>query len=232
MAAGTSYFQIATAVSPDNKILAYGVDTLSGVNTSSASRTSRPGNLSRGNSMTAGYAVWADDNKTVFYPVIDDSLRSYKIFRHAVGAPASADVEIYHEEDPTFALGLDKSRSKKYIFLVASSTLTTEYRFLFEAAPAPRRLRRLPAENPRPGIQRRPPRRRFHHFDQRPSPQFPPDGSRPRPDGPRPMARGHPPPGRRLSHRISFVRRFPVLREQKGGLSHLRVIPKGEKEGL
>jgi len=232
MAAGTSYFQIGgTAVSPDNKILAYGVDTLS-----RRQYKLRFKNLKTGKTypeeipMTAGYAVWADDNKTVFYPVIDDSLRSYKIFRHAVGAPASADVEIYYEEDPTFALGLDKSRSKKYIFLVASSTLTTEYRFLEAARPLDGfavfqpRTRGLEYNVDHLGgvftILTNDQARNFRLMEADPGR----------------TARGQ---WREvIPHRddvyltgFHLFDDFLVLREQKGGLSHLRVIPKGEKEG-
>lgn len=137
LAAGHSYFNVGGfAVSPDNKTLAYGVDTVSRRQYKLYFKNLRTGKVYPEEiPMTAGFAVWANDSKTVFYPVIDDSLRLYKIFRHTLGTPAASDVEIYHEADPTFELSLDLSRSKKYIFLVSGSTLTTEFRTLDASQP-------------------------------------------------------------------------------------------------
>ncbi|MBK6904277.1 MAG: S9 family peptidase [Saprospirales bacterium] len=127
-----SYFQVsATTVSPDNKLLAYGEDTLS-----RRIYTLRFKNLETGQMLpdeipnTNGEAIWANDNKTVFYSVKDATLRSYKIFRHTLGTPASADVEVFHEKDETFSVDVSKSRSKKYIILASYQTLSAEYRYL------------------------------------------------------------------------------------------------------
>jgi oligopeptidase B len=40
------------------------------------------------------------------------------------------DVEIFHETDNTFEIDIYKSKSKRFIFIVSGSTLTTEYRLL------------------------------------------------------------------------------------------------------
>jgi oligopeptidase B len=137
MAIGQSYFNIGGyAVSPNNTILAYGVDTVSRRQYKIYFKNLKSGKpYPEELTMTAGFAVWAADNKTVFYPAIDESLRLYKIFRHVLGTPAQQDVEIYHEKDETFSVAVEASRSKKYIFLVADSTLTTEFRYLDASTP-------------------------------------------------------------------------------------------------
>jgi oligopeptidase B len=127
-----AYYQIGgSSVSPDNKLIAFGEDTLS-----RRIYTLRFKNLETGEFLedlipnTNGGAVWANDNKTVFYSVKDAALRSYKIFRHTLGTPASEDVEIYHEADETFGVGIGKTKSKQYLVIASYQTVSTEYRYL------------------------------------------------------------------------------------------------------
>ena len=118
-------------VSPGNKWLAYAEDTLS-----RRIYTIRFKNLETGETIeeiipnTDGDVVWANDSKTVFYGIKDETLRVYKIFKHRLGTDASLDQEVFHEEDPTFDLGIGKSKSKKYIIMASWQTLSREYRYL------------------------------------------------------------------------------------------------------
>ncbi len=120
-----------TSVSTNNQLLAFGEDTVS-----RRIYTLRFKNLVTGEYLadrienTTGSAIWANDNQTVFYTRKDESLRPFKIFKHKLGAPASEDVEIYHEADETFRTGIYKTKSKKYLVIVAAMTLSTEYRIL------------------------------------------------------------------------------------------------------
>lgn len=119
------------AVSKNNKILAYGEDTLS-----RRIYTLKFKNLETGELLedvienTTGSTVWANDNKTVFYTRKDDALRAYKIFRHTLGTPSSEDVEVYHEEDETFNCYAYKTKSDKYIIIGSFATLSNEYRYV------------------------------------------------------------------------------------------------------
>lgn len=130
---GYDYYNVGgTSVSPDNKILAYGVDTLS-----RRIYTIKFKNLETGEDLedtipgTSGGGVWASDNKTVFYTVKDpQTLRSYKIMRHVMGTSVDQDVEIYTEEDETFLIGVGKTKSEKYIVIGSYQTLSTEFQFL------------------------------------------------------------------------------------------------------
>lgn len=127
-----SYYDVGgLKVRPDKKMIAFSEDTLS-----RRIYTIRFKDLETGEIMeeripnTSGNFVWANDNQTGFYSVKDESLRSYKIFRHRLGTDASEDVEVYHEADETFSTFVYRSKSKKYIIIGSGSTLSDEYRIL------------------------------------------------------------------------------------------------------
>ncbi len=132
MASGHSYFsQASYSVSEDNTIAAYGVDTVS-----RRQYTIRFKNLLTGEIFnteiknTTGGAVWANDNKTVYYSRKDEeTLRSNQIFKHILGTDPSEDVLVYQEDDETFYTYVFKSKSKKYILIGSDSTMTSEFRF-------------------------------------------------------------------------------------------------------
>ncbi len=133
LAKGHAYFQVGSqSVSPNNKIIAFGVDTLS-----RRIYTIKFKNLETGEMLedelevTTGGATWADDNETVFYTKKDEqTLRSFKIFKHKLGTPQSEDQEVYHEADETFGTYVYKSKSKEYIIIGSYSTVSTEFRVL------------------------------------------------------------------------------------------------------
>lgn len=132
LADGYEYFAIGgRSVSPDNKILAYGEDTVS-----RRQYTVRFKDLGTGKNMddiipnTTGGIVWANDNKTVFYTKNDAALRSYQIYRHILGTPVKSDKLVFHEKDETFNTFIYKSKSKKYLILGSSATLSQEYQVL------------------------------------------------------------------------------------------------------
>ena len=131
-AADFSYYQAAgLKVSPNNKILAYGEDTLSRrIYTIKFKDLDTGELLSDQIPNTTGSVTWAADNKTVFYSVKDESLRSYKIFKHKLGTDAAKDQEVYHEADETFRTFVYKTKSDKYIVIGSFATLTNEYRIL------------------------------------------------------------------------------------------------------
>ena len=75
---------------------------------------------------TNGGAVWANDNKTIFYTKNDpQTLRSYRVYKHVLGTSASEDVIVYEETDETFYIGVGKSKSQEFIMISSNSTLST-----------------------------------------------------------------------------------------------------------
>ena len=132
LAEGFDYYSVGgISVSPNNKSLAYSVDTLS-----RRIYTVKFKNLETGEMLpdvienTTGSIVWANDNKTVYYTQKDLTLRAYKIFRHVLGTPQKDDVEIYHEKDETFSSYVYKSKSQKYIIIGSFATVSAEFRYL------------------------------------------------------------------------------------------------------
>ncbi|MCH4823270.1 S9 family peptidase [Gramella lutea] len=133
MAEGFEYYSLGGLnVSPDNKLVAFGTDTLS-----RRKYTIRIKNLETGEiydeeiKNTTGGSTWANDNKTLYYTKKDpQTLRSYRIYKHILGTDPKEDQLVYEEKDETFNTYVYKSKSRDYIIIGSHSTLTTEYRFL------------------------------------------------------------------------------------------------------
>ena len=133
MAKGHSYFNLGGLnISEDNKWAAFGVDLVS-----RRQYTIQIKNLETGEILpvklenTTGGSTWAGDNKTLFYTRKDaKTLRSDKIYKHTLGTDATADIMVFHEKDDTFGTFVYKEKSKKYLVIGSSSTLTSEYQIL------------------------------------------------------------------------------------------------------
>ena len=132
MSQGHEYFRIGGIdISPNNKIMAYSVDTIS-----RRLYTVHFKNLETGKknthtiSNTSGGVSWANDNKTLFYNQKNTkTLRTEKIMRHSFNQNQK-DEEVYFEKDDEFNLYSYKSKSGKYIIIVSGKTISDEIRFL------------------------------------------------------------------------------------------------------
>lgn len=133
LAEGHNYTGVGgSAVSPDNNLLAYGVDHVS-----RRQYTIHIKDLSGGELLadtipnTTGQSVWANDNKTLFYVKKDPStLRAATIMKHTLGTSVAEDKVVYYEGDETFSVYLGKTISRKYITITCSQTLATEVRLI------------------------------------------------------------------------------------------------------
>ena len=133
LAEGHVYFDVSSLnISPDNKILAFGQDQVS-----RRIYTIRFLNLETGQFLpdkienTTGNGAWANDNQTYFYTTKDKvSLLSDKIWRHKLSTKPTNDVMVYEEHDPSFYIGVYKSKSEKYIMIYNNSTMVSDYHFL------------------------------------------------------------------------------------------------------
>ena len=132
MSQGHEYFRIGGIdISPNNKIMAYSVDTIS-----RRLYTVHFKNLETGEknthtiSNTSGGVSWANDNKTLFYNQKNTkTLRTEKVMRHSFNQNQK-DEEVYFEKDDEFNLYSYKSKSGKYIIIVSGKTISDEIRFL------------------------------------------------------------------------------------------------------
>jgi oligopeptidase B len=133
MAKGHSYFNLSGInVSEDNKYAAFGLDLVS-----RRQYTIQIKNLETGEILpvkienTTGGSTWASDNKTLFYTRKDaQTLRSDKVYRHTLGTDIAKDALVFHEKDDTFYTFVYKEKSKKYLVIGSTSTLTSEYQIL------------------------------------------------------------------------------------------------------
>jgi oligopeptidase B len=133
MAEGFEYYALSGLnVSPDNRIAAFGVDTLS-----RRQYDLRFKNLETGEfypeeiKNTMGSSAWANDSKTVFYATKNPvTLRNDRIYRHVLGTDPGEDELVFQEKDETFWTFVYKSKSNQFVVIGSYSTLTTEYRFL------------------------------------------------------------------------------------------------------
>ncbi|MEG3658798.1 S9 family peptidase [Arenibacter palladensis] len=133
MAEGFDYFNLGgLSVSPNNELAVFGVDTVSRRQYTLQIKNLRTQEI-YGDKIenTTGSAVWANDNKTLFYTKKDPvTLRSNNIYRHVLGTSPEEDELVFHEEDETFTTFVYKTKSKEFIVIGSSSTLTTEFQIL------------------------------------------------------------------------------------------------------
>ncbi len=137
LAKNQSYYQIGgMSVSPDGRWLAYGEDTVGRrIYTLKFKDLFQDKTLEEHIPNTTGALTWANDNKTGFYTVRDETLRSYKVLRHILGSSFEQDVEVYHEVDETFNTYIYKTKSRKYLVIGSGSTLSDEFRICPAEAP-------------------------------------------------------------------------------------------------
>lgn len=133
MAKGHDYYRLSSyEVSPDNKMIAYSVDTVSRRQYAihiKDTKGSVPYEFTIKN--TTGTIVWAEDNQSIFYTIKNpETLRSYRIMRHVMGTEPSQDKVVFEEKDETFYTDIYKSKTNDYLIIGSFSTLSTEYRVL------------------------------------------------------------------------------------------------------
>ncbi|MEP6746481.1 MAG: S9 family peptidase [Bacteroidota bacterium] len=138
MAEGYTYFAATGfSISEDNKLMAYGIDTVSRRQYIIHIKNLETGEVYKETiANTTGSAVWANDNKTLFYTENNtETLLTEKIKRHVLGTDAAADVVVYTERDHSNYIHVNKSKSAKYLFIVSKATMSSEYRVLDASKP-------------------------------------------------------------------------------------------------
>ncbi|MBI4445017.1 MAG: S9 family peptidase [Acidobacteria bacterium] len=148
LAAGHEFLRVGAAVvSPDHQLLAYSIDT-SGAETFTLSiKDLRTGKQVGPSIPNTYYSVeWANDNRTLFYSVLNEAKRPYRLYRHRLGQTRDQDLLVFEEPDERFFLSLSKTRSRAFLLITLRSITTSEVWF-------------LPAEQPESKFQLVQPRR-------------------------------------------------------------------------
>lgn len=131
MAEGHAYYSISDiSISQDNKLMVFGVDSVSRRQYVLHIKNLETGELYADQiKNTEGEGVWANDNKTIYYVSKNPkTLLSEKIMKHTLGSTAP-DVLVYEEKDKSNYIGVSKTKSDKYLLISSVATLSAEIRY-------------------------------------------------------------------------------------------------------
>ncbi|WP_293905665.1 S9 family peptidase [Sphingobacterium sp. UBA5670] len=129
LADGHAYYTAkGFSVSPDNRLLAFSVDTVSRREYTIYIKNLETGEIYPDQiKNTEGAAIWGNDNLTLFYTAKNPvTLLSEKIMRHVLGSDPAADELVYEEKDNTNYIAVGKSKNGKYIIINSEGTLSSE----------------------------------------------------------------------------------------------------------
>lgn len=133
LASGQSYYRLDRwSVSPDGDRVAFAVDFTGARLHRIFVRTISTGEVvDQGIDGAAGDLVFAADGETLFYVRVDPkTFRAFQVWRHRIDADPDSDVLAYQEPDPTFAVSLSLSKSRKFVLLDIHQDQTSEMRYL------------------------------------------------------------------------------------------------------
>jgi oligopeptidase B len=129
MAKGCDYWDIRkVSHSPDHRLIAWAVD-----DKGSEFYTLKIAETATGRELesipdTYGDFEWGEDSASLFWVARDENARPVAVFCRRLGK--SVDELVYREGDPGFFVGVQKSQSRRFIFVTANDHTTTEWRFL------------------------------------------------------------------------------------------------------
>ncbi len=132
LAVGQAYFELAEReLTTDQNLLAFAVDYRGRRIYDIHFKDLRTGKLLPDRIQAATpYFVWAEDGKTLFFAKQDpETLRSYQIYRYEIGSMQEPQL-VFEEKDTTFEVGLHKSKTRAYLFIVSSKRDSAEWRIL------------------------------------------------------------------------------------------------------
>ncbi|KAF1061509.1 MAG: Protease 2 [Pseudomonas citronellolis] len=133
--AGDAFLSVgAFSISPDHNLLAYSLDT-----TGEEIYRLFVKNLTSGEIQELpfvdcdGSMTWANDSQTLFFAVLDDTHRPFRLFRHTLGTSGAQ--QVFEEPDGRFFLHCYRTSSERQLVLLLGSKTTTEAWVLDAATP-------------------------------------------------------------------------------------------------
>ncbi|MFN0104098.1 MAG: S9 family peptidase [Bryobacteraceae bacterium] len=132
LAKGHKYFRLGNyAVSPSHKLLAYSTDIEGDEVYTTYFKDLKTGATLPDRVPNVYYGLaWGNDDKTLFYTTLDAAKRPYRVHRHVLGTPLSADEVVFEESDERFYVELSTTKDKKYILISSDSKMTSEVLYL------------------------------------------------------------------------------------------------------
>ena len=114
--------------SPDHRLVAFTVDDKGSEFYTLSVREAATGKEVDAIQHTYGEFVWGEDSASIYWVARDENARPVAVFCRALGL--GTDALVYREADPGFFIGIQKSQSRKFIFITANDHTTTEWRYL------------------------------------------------------------------------------------------------------
>lgn len=132
LAQGHDFFSLGTFdVSPDGRWLAYSTDFAGDERFTLRVKDLQTGEVLADEVPDTFYGTaWSGDGSTLFYLTVDEAWRPNQVWRHTVGAPAEDDAVVYQEDDERFWVGVELTRSEKFIVIDSHSKVTSEVRVI------------------------------------------------------------------------------------------------------
>ena len=138
VAEGHEFCDVGTLrVSPDDRLLAYAVDTVG-----RRQYAIRVHDLETGRDLpdvipdVSANLAWAADSRCFLYTRHDPTtLRPFQVLRHRLGEDPANDRLVFEEADDTFACGVWRSRSRRYLLIGSFQTITSEFRLIDTSDP-------------------------------------------------------------------------------------------------
>ncbi|MET8090124.1 S9 family peptidase [Micromonospora sp. NPDC005220] len=128
LAEGHDFFSLgAFDVSPDGRWLAYSTDFSGDERFTLRVKDLTTGELLPDEVPDTFYGTaWSTDASVLFYVTVDDAWRPNRVWRHTVGSAAADDVVVHQEDDERFWVGVELTRSEKFILIDIHSKVTSE----------------------------------------------------------------------------------------------------------
>ncbi|QKW11584.1 MULTISPECIES: S9 family peptidase [unclassified Micromonospora] len=132
LAEGHDFFSLgAFDVSPDGRFLAYSTDFSGKERFTLRIKDLTTGELLPDEIPDTFYGTaWAADASVLFYVTVDDAWRPHRVWRHVLGTAAADDVVVHSEDDERFWVGVELTRSERFILIDIASKLTSEVRVI------------------------------------------------------------------------------------------------------
>ncbi|MEV0806443.1 S9 family peptidase [Micromonospora sp. NPDC050200] len=130
LAEGHDFFALgAFDVSPDGRWLAYSTDFAGDERFTLRIKDLTTGELLADEVPDTFYGTaWSADATMLFYVTVDEAWRPNRVWRHAVGTPSGEDVVVHQEDDERFWVGVDLTRSERFVLIDIHSKVTSEVR--------------------------------------------------------------------------------------------------------
>lgn len=127
LALSKNFFDIyQIKVSPDHKYCAYSFDDTGNEYYSIAIKDLETGTYLTEIITGADEFCWTQDSQHLYYLAVDETGRTFRMYRHLLGSKPDGDSLVYQEDNPAYYLWLDKTKDRLYIILGSDSKTTSE----------------------------------------------------------------------------------------------------------